>query len=149
MFPFEQAGNPEKITTLFTEVSMFDVLFMILIIVESGVNPKAISPKGAIGLAQITPIGLEEVRQQYGKYVGECPDLFNPVVNMDVGKHLLSHYLEVSKGDVRGALALYNGGFRAFKHYKKGTLHKVPESFNYVNRICSMFLKCNKRIGGL
>ena len=129
---------------------MFDILFMILILVESGVNPKAVSPKGAIGLAQITPIGLQEVRNQDGVYLNECPDLFDPLVNMDVGKRLLSHYLRVSKGDVRGALALYNGGFRAFKHYKKDTLHKIPESFKYVERICSMFLKCDTLlIGGL
>lgn len=114
--------------------------------IESAGNPKARSPKQAVGLMQLTPIGVEEVRQQTGLFKHQCPDLYNPHVNVLIGSALLKHYLSVAGNDVKGALALYNGGFRAYRHYRKGTLHKIPETHSYLKKVCDHYKYCDEKI---
>lgn len=72
--------------------------------VESGSNPRAVSPKGAIGLRQIMP----STAAQYG--VTNPQDLFNPDTNRKVGDTILSDLLGRYNGDVDAALVAYNAG---------------------------------------
>lgn len=124
---------------------MWILLLQLVIWAESSGNHKAVSTVNAIGLMQVTEIGVQEVRNQYGLYRHQCPDLFNPLVNVEVGSHLLSFYLGVAKGDIRGGLSLYNGGYRAYRNYRKGTLKKMPETYNYVAKICDK-IDCDEEI---
>jgi len=94
-------------------------LVLALINVESNFDHFAISHAGARGLMQIMPFWLEEIGQ---------PDdnLFDINTNLRFGCTILTIYLEREKGDLRRALARYNGSVgqnwypqRVFKALRK------------------------------
>jgi soluble lytic murein transglycosylase-like protein len=70
-----------------------------LIATESCGDPRAISPKGAMGLLQVMP---------YHFAAGDDP--FDPVDNLRVGVGVLCRLLGEANGDLPRALAAYNGG---------------------------------------
>jgi soluble lytic murein transglycosylase-like protein len=67
---------------------------------ESGFNPKAVSPAGAIGIAQIMPA----TAQSWGV------DPYNPVQSLSVAADHMSWYVNHYGGDYAKALAAYNAG---------------------------------------
>jgi len=77
-------------------------LVLALINVESNFDHYAISSVGARGLMQIMPFWLEELGR---------PDdnLFDINTNLRFGCTILNIYLKREKGDMRRALARYNG----------------------------------------
>ena len=75
--------------------------------VESGGNPRAVSPKSARGLMQITPICEEEVLRRTGWDGG---DLFDPDYNIRLGTWYLRWLIDQFDGDVHLALAAYHRG---------------------------------------
>jgi soluble lytic murein transglycosylase-like protein len=93
--------------------------------VESGFNPRAVSPKGAMGLMQLMPA----TASQFGVI-----DPFNPVENIRAGVRYLRQLLDRYNRDEQLALAAYNAGPGAVEKYGK----KVPpykETQNYVEKI--------------
>lgn len=77
-------------------------LVLAVIEVESAFDRFAISRVGAQGLMQIMPFWLEEI--------GHPEDnLFHPQTNLRMGCTILKYYLDMEKGDLRKALARYNG----------------------------------------
>ncbi|MHB8253448.1 MAG: lytic transglycosylase domain-containing protein [Acidiferrobacter sp.] len=77
-------------------------IVLAVIEVESGFNPYAISPKGALGLMQIMPF--------WTKRLGEPrANLFAMRTNLRAGCHILRHYLNRHNGNLFAALAAYNG----------------------------------------
>jgi soluble lytic murein transglycosylase-like protein len=93
-----------------------------VIAAESGYNPKAVSPKGAIGLMQVMPATAAD----YG--VASVDDLFDPKTNVDVGtrhlKRLLGKY-----GSIRQAVAAYNAGEGALERNNAAIAY--PETRRY------------------
>jgi soluble lytic murein transglycosylase-like protein len=77
-------------------------LVLALINVESNFDRFAISSAGAQGLMQVMPFWLEEIGR---------PDdnLFDIATNLRFGCTILKIYLKREKGDMRKALARYNG----------------------------------------
>ena len=98
---------------------------------ESGLDPKAVSPKGAIGVMQLMP-GV-------ARSLGADPN--DPEQNIEAGTRLLRELLLKYNGDVAKALAAYNAGPTVVDRY-----HGVPpykETRHYVNKIVRDYLSSN------
>ncbi len=85
-----------------TRVDLRPELVLAVIEVESGFDRFAISNAGARGLMQIMPFWLEELNQPQA-------NLFRISINLRFGCTILRHYLDKEDGDLRYALARYNG----------------------------------------
>ncbi len=99
-----------------------------LIQVESGFDPQAISPRGAVGLMQLMP----ETAQIYG-----VRDPWDAVQNVKAGTAYLRDLLYHFGGDLGKALAAYNAGPGAVK--KHGGVPPYPETQRYVRKILSLY----------
>jgi hypothetical protein len=98
-------------------------LYLRLVQQESGFNPNALSPKGAMGLAQLMPPTAGEL--------GVDPR--DPLQNLDGGARYLRQQLDAFNGDTRLALAAYNAG--AGNVRKHGGVPPFKETQNYVRAI--------------
>jgi soluble lytic murein transglycosylase-like protein len=74
-----------------------------VIAAESGYDPRAVSPKGAIGLMQLMPATAED----YG--IASAEDLFDPETNVETGTRHLKRLLGKYK-NIRHAVMAYNAG---------------------------------------
>jgi soluble lytic murein transglycosylase-like protein len=90
---------------------------------ESGFQPWAVSPKGAIGLMQLMP----DTAQALGA------DPRDPAQNVDAGARYLRDLLEKYNYGLRHALAAYNAGPGAVDKYNGVPPYR--ETINYVGRI--------------
>lgn len=90
---------------------------------ESGMQPDALSPKGAIGLMQLMP----GTAQTLGA------DPHDPAQNVDAGARYLRALLEKYSGGLRHALAAYNAGPGAVEKY--GGVPPFADTLEYIRRI--------------
>jgi soluble lytic murein transglycosylase-like protein len=95
---------------------------------ESGWNPRAVSPKGAMGLMQLMPATAAE----YG-----VADPFDPAENIRAGVAYLRWLLDRFDGKTELALAAYNAGPGAVEKYGR-TIPPYRETRSYVRRIVSV-----------
>lgn len=87
--------------------------FVSLIRQESGFNPSALSPVGAIGLMQLMPQSAR-VFERVSRSV-----LFQPNANIRIGTKLMGRLLERFDRDAELALAAYNAGPERVNDWKK------------------------------
>jgi soluble lytic murein transglycosylase-like protein len=90
---------------------------------ESGFQPAAISPKGAIGLMQLMP----------GTAHTLGVDAHDPAQNVDAGARYLRDLLEKYNYGLRHALAAYNAGPGAVDKYNGVPPYR--ETIDYIGRI--------------
>jgi soluble lytic murein transglycosylase-like protein len=96
--------------------------------VESAFNPRAVSPKGAMGLMQLMPA----TAARFGVI-----DPFNPSENIRAGVTYLRQLLDRYHDNEQLALAAYNAGPGAVDKYGS-TIPPYKETQNYVQRITGM-----------
>jgi hypothetical protein len=96
--------------------------------VESGGNPRAVSPRGALGVMQLMPSRAEALG---------VTDVFDVRANLEGGVRHLRDLLARYRGDLPLALAAYNAGEEAVR------LHRgVPpyrETQEYVQKVLSLY----------
>jgi len=99
-------------------------LVLAVVEVESGFNPKALSPKNAQGLMQLIPATAE----RFG-----VADVWDPEQNLRGGMAYLRWLLDRFDGDIKLALAGYNAGEKAVERH--GGVPPYEETRSYVKRI--------------
>ncbi len=95
---------------------------------ESSYNPRAVSPKGAVGLMQLMP----ETARRYG-----VEDRHDPAKNIDAGSRYLRDLIDTF-GDIKLAVAAYNAGEAAVRKYG----NRIPpyrETRHYVSRVLNFY----------
>ena len=96
---------------------------------ESAFNPKAVSPKGAVGLMQLMPA----TARRFG-----VKNRTDAAENVYGGAKYLSHLIGLFDNNLRLALAAYNAGEGTVKRYG----NKVPpykETKNYVKKVLRLY----------
>ena len=96
--------------------------------VESGGNPRAVSPKGARGLMQLMPSRAEALGVR---------DSFDPGANLDGGVRHLRELLTRFSGDLTLALAAYNAGEDAVRLHNG--VPPFPETQAYVRKVLAIY----------
>jgi soluble lytic murein transglycosylase-like protein len=91
---------------------------------ESGMNPRALSPKGAVGLMQLMPLTAQ--------YLGADPH--DPAQNVDAGTRYLRDLLVKYDGLLWHALAAYNAGPEALEKYHN-QIPPYQETIRYIEKI--------------
>jgi hypothetical protein len=111
------------------------LLVSAIIHVESGYNPRALSPKGAEGLMQLMP----ETGRRFG-----AKDAFDPEDNIRAGVKYFRYLQDMFKDD-RLALAAYNAGENAVLRY--GWIPPYQETVEYVYKVGKKYGE-NRRVAG-
>jgi hypothetical protein len=100
-----------------------------VMLVESGGNPIAVSPKGAMGLMQIMPKTWADLRTRYNLGV----DPFDPHDNILAGAAYLRELYD--RFGEEGFLAAYNAGPTGFENYLAGHRPSRDETTNYLAKL--------------
>jgi soluble lytic murein transglycosylase-like protein len=99
-----------------------------VIAAESGWNPMAISPKGAVGIMQLMPKTASDMG---------VSNRYNPEENIEGGIKYLRHLLDKFRGNLTMALAAYNAGPARVEKVKG--VPSIPETVNYVRKVMNTY----------
>ena len=105
---------------------------------ESGFNPNAVSPKGAIGLMQVMPATAERYGVVADKTRSVEEKLADPRTNARTGARYLAYLLKLFPGRVELAIAAYNAGEGAVARYKQ-QIPPFKETQNYVKTVMQLY----------
>jgi hypothetical protein len=102
-------------------------LIKAVIMAESSYNPRAVSPRGAVGLMQLMPNTAESLG---------VANSYNPEQNVQGGTKYLKNLIEQLNGDIKLALAAYNAGLARVKKHNgippfKDTEYYVHKVYHY------------------
>lgn len=117
----------ELIARIAREEEIDEALVRAVVQVESGGDPHAVSPKGAMGLMQLMPRTAEAMGVN---------NPFDPEQNLRGGVRLLKILLN-EFGDVRLALAAYNAGGPAVRQHRG--IPPYAETQGFVQRVLNLW----------
>jgi len=100
-----------------------------VILAESAYNPKALSPKGAMGLMQLMPA----TAKRFG-----VEDAWEPEQNIEGGARYLNFLINRFDGDKQLAVAAYNAGEGAVDKYG-GRIPPYKETQGYVKKVMKFY----------
>lgn len=123
--PVDVAAFRPHIESAAAETRLDPQLLHAVIRTESGYNPRAVSPKGALGLMQLMP----DTARRYG-----VANAFDPAQNVRGGARYLRDLLQMFSQDLSLALAAYNAGEGAVARYGN-RIPPFPETQAYVPRV--------------
>jgi soluble lytic murein transglycosylase-like protein len=113
-------------------------LLKAVIATESGFDPRAVSPKGAVGLMQIMPATAERYGVTGDRKTPLEKKLTDPKINIKTGARYLRFLIDLFPGRLELALAAYNAGEGAVQ--RAG--NKIPnfrETQNYVKTVMQLY----------
>jgi len=126
--PSPKAQIHELIDGIAEQYRVDSELIRAIVQVESNFDPRAVSPKGAMGLMQLIP----DTARRFG-----VRNAFDSRANLDGGIRYLKYLMDLFDGDLQLALAAYNAGENAVSHTKG--LPSIPETRNYVRKISLLY----------
>ena len=132
--------NPDRYAPLVEKVarehSVDRALLQAMIATESGFDPYAVSPKGAVGLMQLMP----ETARRYG-----VRNRYDPAENIQGGAKYLRDLMQKFNNDLSLTLAAYNAGEDAIIQYG----NRIPpyrETLQYVPRVLTLYRQYQRKI---
>ena len=114
-------------------------LLQAIIVAESGFDPLAVSPKGAIGLMQLMPDTAKRFGVNADKNKSIEQKLRDPKTNINAGAKYLRALINLFPGKLELAIASYNAGEGAVQKYGN-TIPPYKETQNYVKTVIQTFL---------
>lgn len=112
-------------------------LLKAVITVESGFNPRAVSPRGAIGLMQITPATGDRYATPAELRVPARTRLLDPRVNVHTGARMLADLMR-RHGGIDIALAAWNAGEGTLRRHG-GKLPDIAETRAHVQLVLELY----------
>lgn len=106
--------------------------------VESGFNPSAVSPKGAIGLMQVIPDTGARFGVNADKRRTVEQKLADPRMNISAGVRYLRWLMELFPNNLELVLAAYNAGEGAVQRYNN-QIPPYPETRQYVSTVLAFY----------
>jgi soluble lytic murein transglycosylase-like protein len=127
----QKAVSPEYKTLVEEKSKKHNVdpkLVKAVINAESNWNPKAVSPKGAMGMMQLMPKTANDMG---------VANPFNPEQNIEGGVKYLRFLLDKFNGNLSLAIAAYNAGPTRVE--KVNGVPAIPETVSYVRRVINAY----------
>ena len=119
-------------------------LMALMVLVESGGNPRARSPMGSLGLMQLMPSTARGVAERAGLTARSDDALYEVPLNLDLGARLLAELFRQfahADADVRlhNALSAYNAGTKAVRAHLQSNAPLPDETVRYVALLESLY----------
>ncbi len=112
-------------------------LLKAVIAVESGFNPRAVSPRGAIGLMQITPVTGDRYATPAERRTPAASRLLDPKTNVHTGARMLADLIR-RYGGIDVALAAWNAGEGTVRRHG-GKLPDIAETRAHVQMVLELY----------
>lgn len=113
-------------------------LLQALVAAESGFDPLAVSPKGAVGLMQVMPATAERFGLTASARQPVDRQLLDPRTNVRTGARYLRHLVNLFPGQLELALAAYNAGEGAVLR-AGNRIPDIRETRHYVRTVLQIY----------
>ncbi len=120
------------------EFNLDPALLKAVMAAESGFNPNAVSPKGAVGLMQVMPATAERFGLQADRKKTIAQKLTDPRTNIRIGARYLRVLRNMYPNQQHLVLASYNAGEGAVQKYNDA-IPPFAETRNYVKLVTQFY----------